>query len=137
MRIQCISRPRIGMLVGKIRILAILRKGSGRENLPAFHVEVVLRACERIVVSGFFDRAGGGGGGPKRAGSAHGVSVETLVSSGVSGFFAPVSKRKNDNAIGLTGHDPRSSSDFAIRKRNIDDVRINLAVLAATPGNVV
>ncbi len=48
------------MLVRKIRILAVLLKRSGRENLPAFHVEVILRASERIILAGFFDRAARG-----------------------------------------------------------------------------
>jgi len=38
--------------------------------------------------------------------------------------------------IGLAGQPPRRSGDFAVRERNVDDIRINLAVLAAAPGDV-
>src|SRR5258707_1095393 len=62
---------RFGMLVGKIRILAILLERAGRQNLATGTLEIILRAGERIVVAGFFDRAGGGGGRPERVGSAH------------------------------------------------------------------
>ena len=125
------------MLVGKIRVLAIILKRSGRQNLPAFHAEVILRAGERIVVPGLLDRAAGGSGSPESVGSAHRVGVETLVRSGVARFLAAVSQRKDNDAIGLAGQPPRGGGDFAVRKRNVDDVRINLAVLAATPGDVV
>src|SRR5260370_42105279 len=104
------------MFVGRIRILAILLEGSGRQNLAAFHVEVILRAGGRIIFAGFLDRAGGGGGSPEGVGSAYGVSVEPLVRAGVARFLASVSQRKDNNAFGLAGHPPRGSGDFAVRK---------------------
>src|SRR6267154_1310595 len=106
------------MLVGEIRILAVFLERAGGENLPAFHVEVVLRASERIIFPGFPDHATGSGSGPERVGSAHSVSVEALVCSSVAGFFAAVSERENDDAIGLAGHAPCCGDDFAVRKHN-------------------
>src|ERR1700693_1207658 len=125
------------MLVGKIRVLAILLERSGRQNLPAFHAEVILRAGERIVFAGFLDCGARGGGGPERVGSAHSVGVETLVRSGVARPLAAISKGKDNDAISLARKSPSRSGDFAVRKRNVDDVRINLAVFAATPRDVV
>ncbi len=128
---------RFGMLVGKIRILAILRERAGGQDLPAFHAEVILRASERIILAGFFDGAAGGGGRPKRVRSAHGVGIETLVRAGVARLLAAVSQRQDHDAIGLARQPPRGSGDFAVRKRNVNDVRINLAVLPATRPDVV
>src|SRR6266705_1526999 len=55
-----------GMLVGKIRILAILLERGGRKDLSAFYVEVILRAGKRVIVTGFLDRAAGSADAPKR-----------------------------------------------------------------------
>ncbi len=59
-------RREFGMLVGEIRILAILLERGGRKDLAAFYVEVILRASERVLVSGFLDRAAGSADAPKR-----------------------------------------------------------------------
>ncbi len=115
----------------------ILGERARRQNLAAFHAEVILRAGERIIVAGLLDGTGGRRGRPKRIGSADGVGVEPFVRSGIASPLASVSQRKDDHTIGLTRQAPCSGRHFAVRKRNIDDVRINLAVLAAAPGNVV
>src|SRR5258708_13879016 len=108
------------MRVGKIRILAILLERSGGQNLAALHAEVILRAGERIVVPGFLYGAGGSGGRPERVGSPHGIGVETLVRSGVAGFFAAVSQRKDNDAIGLARSAPTGAGYFSVSKAHFD-----------------
>src|SRR5256886_3008537 len=104
-----------GVLVGKIWVLAILLESTGGQNLPAFHVEVILRAAERILFAGFSNGAAEGRGGPQRAGSAHRIGVETLVRSGVAGTLAAVTQRKNDSIIGLAKHDSRLRNGLPFR----------------------
>ena len=53
-------RGRFSMFVGEVRILAVLLERSSRENLTAFHIEVILGTGERIVFAGFLDRAAWG-----------------------------------------------------------------------------
>ena len=83
-------RREFGMFVGKIRILAVLLERGGRKDLAAFHVEVILRASERIIVTRFPDDAGGRRCGPKRARSTHGVGVEAFVRACIAGLLAAV-----------------------------------------------
>src|SRR5260370_37350615 len=97
----------LGMLVGKIWVVPVRRERAGRQNLPAFHAEVILRAGERIVFAGFLDGAAGGEGRPERIGSAHSIGVETLVCTGVSRFFAAVSQREHNDSSSLALHTPR------------------------------
>src|SRR5439155_6362753 len=115
----------------------LLRERSGRQNLSAFHIEMILGAGQRIILAGFLDRAAGGGGHPKRAGSSHGISVEALVRPRVPSLLAAISQREDYDAIGLARQAPRGCGDFTVRKRNVDDVRINFAVLPAAPCDVV
>src|SRR5262249_2850478 len=94
----------------------------------AFHVEVILRAGHRVALAGFLHVFAGGG--PESVGSTHNVRVETFVRAGVASFRAAVAERQYDDAVGLTGNNPNRCGYFALRKRNIDFVRNNLAVLA-------
>ncbi len=106
-------RRQFGMFVSKIRILAIFLERSGGEDLAAFHVEVILRASERIIVAGFSDCGAWCGRGPKSVRNAYGVGVETFVRARVAGIFSAIAQRQNDNSFRLAWQDPGGCRDLA------------------------
>ena len=40
-----------------MRILPVFFQRAAGQNFPAFHVEVILRAGQRIIIAGLFDRS--------------------------------------------------------------------------------
>ena len=76
--------------MSEIGILVVFLEAAGNEDVAAFHVEVILRASERIIVTRFPDDAGGRRCGPERARSTHGVGVEAFVRACIAGLLAAV-----------------------------------------------
>ena len=110
----------------KGRIFAVFLERAGGEDLPPFHVEMILRAGERVVVAGFLNSAGWRSCRPKGIGMAHGIGIEALVRAGVAGSFAAIPERQHNHTVSLTWQNPCCSSHFAIRNGNVDVV-VNLA----------
>src|SRR5207244_7899320 len=116
------------IVVRKGRIFAVFLERAGGEDLPPFHVEMILRAGERVVVAGFLNSAGWRSCRPKGIGMAHGIGTEALVRAGVAGSFAAVPVRQYDPPIGLAGQDSRACRHLASGKRDVPEVRKSCAV---------
>src|SRR5260370_17185139 len=73
----------------KRRILVVFLERRRAENLPALHVEVILRASEREFAAGFLDRVLSPSRAPQRVRGTHNSSVKTLFLSLVSPLLSP------------------------------------------------
>src|SRR5215471_3904601 len=123
--------------MNEIRILAVFVQSAGNQDVPAFHVEVVLRAGERVIITRFSDYAPRCIRGPESVRGTYGIGVEAFVRASVTGFLATIAKRQNHNVFGLTRQNPRGCGDLASGKRNINDVREDLTMLAAARRDTV
>src|SRR5882724_4640557 len=100
---QTIDR-RFVFFVRKIRIFLVFLERSRTNDFAAFHIVMILRASDRILVASDSELAAGRS--PERIGSAHGIRVKTFIRTGFASLHASVAERENDDVVRLPRDDP-------------------------------
>ena len=126
---QTIDR-RFVFFVRKIRIFLVFLERSRTDDFAAFHVVMILRASDRILVVG--DSKLAAGRSPQSVRRTHRVSVEPFVRTSFAGLHASVAERENHDVVRLPGNDPRRSSDFASGEFDVYNRGAHLPVFAAS-----
>src|SRR5882757_10160562 len=93
---QTIDR-RFVFFVSKIRIFLVFLERSRTNDFAAFHIVMILRASDRILVASDSELAACCS--PQSVRGAHRVGVEAFVRTGFAGLHASVAERENDDVV--------------------------------------
>ena len=103
------------------RILLVFLQRPGRQNLPAFHVEVILRTRQRIIIAGLADFAPGGDHNASELRTTY--ALNPLSVPVYPAALRPYPSGNTTDAVRLARQNPCRRCHFAVGKRYVDHIR--------------